>query len=32
MTLSNKRKISLGEMNWMFICKLGSEEKDRVFA
>jgi len=32
MTLSIKRKIPLGEMNWMFLCKLGSEEKDRVFA
>ena len=31
MTLSNKRKILLGEMNWMFLCKFGSEEKDRVF-
>ena len=32
MTLSNKRKILLVEMNWMFLCKLGFEENDMVFA
>lgn len=32
MTLSNKRKYRYREMSWMFLCKLDSEEKDRVFA
>jgi len=32
MILSNKRKILLGEMNWMFLCKLDFEEKDGMFA
>jgi len=32
MPLSNKRRIPLGEINWIFLCTLGSEEKDGVFA